>query len=763
MQDNTTSGLGKVINEFDKFEKRVGRGINNIKDGAVGLVSSGYAIENLLGPSIDMSRALGEVASLDVSNEVLKKLQRESLKTSIQFGNSATDMVRSAYDIQSAISGLESNELAAFTRSSNILALGTKSDAATITDYMGTMYGIFKNSADAMGKAVWVELLTGQTAAAVKMFKTTGAEMAGAFTSLGAEAQSAGISLSEQIGILGTLQATMSGSEAGTKYRAFLAGVGNAQKQLGLEFTDSHGRLLPMVNILEKLRGKFGETFDVAESDTLKKAFGSTEATGLIKLLMADLGGLSKSIKDINNISGQANAEEMAKLIADPWERAGASVTALKTIMGNIIQPILIPMVELFISAATKLTEWAERYPFLTKVIGITVLGVLSLAAAVSAVSVAIGVSKLAFSSWALITGKAQAVMWLFNLSLWASPITWFVVGIAAVSAGLYFLITNFGAVKSAVIDFFGAAYGKWQAFREIIENNLFLKVLFAPLLNVVDVVTFVVGVLQKIPQWFLSTKDFFSNFNFFEFIAVIPVYLQEMLLKGVSLIIGFRSRVISIIENNAFLRFAFAPLLLGLKVIDFAVEKIMCIPRTYDRAKQYLSSIDIFESIKGFATATFDYLSRGWDQFESMIRNNAFLRFAFAPLLAGIDVAKYVLENFEKIPKWWQQLKTRLSELNPFAEVEKKIKSLLLIVDKIPGVDLGINVNSNNDNQSPLGANESEQVGRGIFVKNEVPRGGILSEVTNNRGTHIEKLEVNTNGGVDAFNLMNALKMQAS
>lgn len=114
-----------------------------------------------------------------------------------------------------------------------MLAKATKADAATVTSYVGTMYGIFKNQADAMGKAEWVENLAGQTALAVQMFKTTGQQMSDAFTAVGANATSAGIGLSEQVAILGTLQATMGGAEAGTKYKSFLAGVGTAESQNG--------------------------------------------------------------------------------------------------------------------------------------------------------------------------------------------------------------------------------------------------------------------------------------------------------------------------------------------------------------------------------------------------------------------------------------------------------------------------------------------------------------------------------------------------
>ncbi|MDA6077416.1 phage tail tape measure protein [Edwardsiella anguillarum] len=78
-----------------------------------------------------------------------------------------------------------------------------------------------------------MEQIAGQTATAVQMFKTTGDQMSAAFTSLGASATAAGVDVAEQFAVLGQLQATMGGSEAGTKYKAFLAGIGGAQKTLG--------------------------------------------------------------------------------------------------------------------------------------------------------------------------------------------------------------------------------------------------------------------------------------------------------------------------------------------------------------------------------------------------------------------------------------------------------------------------------------------------------------------------------------------------
>ena len=203
LTDMASGPAGKIMTQMDTMTTKVQDGYKKIGYGAAGIWGAGAALDNLLTPAKEMDRALGEVKSLDVADKTLKQLTSTSLKFSMQYGESAADFVRSSYDIQSAISGLVGNELATFTNASNILAKGTKADAATITDYVGTMYGIFKNGADEMGKGQWVEMLAGQTAAAVQIFKTTGGEMSAAFGRLGAEATSNGVAMNEQMAILG--------------------------------------------------------------------------------------------------------------------------------------------------------------------------------------------------------------------------------------------------------------------------------------------------------------------------------------------------------------------------------------------------------------------------------------------------------------------------------------------------------------------------------------------------------------------------------
>ena len=170
--DQITKPIAKISQQFNGLSNNYQQGTMKMASGVAGVAAAGYALNNAMQPAIEMDRALGEVKSLGVRDSALKQLANTSYDFALKYGKSSIDFIKSSYDIQSAISGLNDADLSAFTLSSNVLAAATKADAGTITNYMGTMYGIFKNQAITQGKGNWVEQVTGMTATAVKMFKT---------------------------------------------------------------------------------------------------------------------------------------------------------------------------------------------------------------------------------------------------------------------------------------------------------------------------------------------------------------------------------------------------------------------------------------------------------------------------------------------------------------------------------------------------------------------------------------------------------------
>ncbi|MDP2548902.1 phage tail tape measure protein [Oceanobacter sp. 4_MG-2023] len=484
LTDTVSRPLQNINRTLGSVRQNATAGFDAIRGGAVGVGAAYIGIKTLMEPVYQMENAIGEVRSLGVAEAELTRLKNTALDFSVQYGESAADFVRSSYDIQSAIGGLTNGELAVFTEASNILAKGTKADAATITGYMGTMYGIFQQQAAAMGKSEWVEQLTGQTAAAVKMFKTTGSEMSAAFTSVGANAQAAGIQLHEQMAILGTLQSTMSGSEAGTKYKSFLAGVGAAQKSLGMKFTDSAGRMLPMLDILNALKSRFGETLDVAESDALKTAFGSDEAVSLIKQLMGNTDGLNASITKLGRNTGMDNARDMAAAMVDPWEQFQAVTEGLRIAFGTALLPVINDTLASLTDGLQTIMGWTREFPHLTKWIGLATLSVILLGGAVGLMSIIIGISRAAWAGllimWAfgkiIILGVIRALIYFRKaLILLRTTMLAFIITMGVITSPFWAAVIVISIIIAAVVAaiyLLGDWLGWWEKLGAWFKNT---------------------------------------------------------------------------------------------------------------------------------------------------------------------------------------------------------------------------------------------------------------------------------------------------
>ncbi|EMD2984619.1 phage tail tape measure protein [Salmonella enterica] len=389
--DKLTKPLKQAQSAVTGFADKAEASFKRIGFGVAGLWGAAQGLKGIVDPARDMEGALAEVSSLDVANKTLDQLRKTSQNFAVDYGESASAFVRSAYDIQSAIAGLQGDELPKFTEASAILAKATKSDTGTITSYMGTMYGIFKNTAEKMGRTEWVQQVAGQTATAVQMFKTTGNEMSAAFTALGANAQAMKVSAAEQFAVLGQLQSTMSGSEAGTKYKSLLAGIGNAQKALGLNFTRQDGSAKGITDIIDLIKGKFGDLSKVSDADLLKKAFGSDEAVSMIKLLAGDVDGLKKNINSLGDIKGMDKAVEMAKKMVDPWDQVNSLLEQVRVSIGLRLDPVFAPFLQKIIDGGKAFMKWLDAFPNIARWLGYIATMTLAFAAAGALASITMG------------------------------------------------------------------------------------------------------------------------------------------------------------------------------------------------------------------------------------------------------------------------------------------------------------------------------------------------------------------------------------
>lgn len=474
--DQISKPLGSIQQQITNVSATYQKSTHTMAAGAAGMVGAGFALKNALMPAIEMDRKLGEVKSLGVADDQLKTLAQTAMKFSVEYGKSATEFVAASYDIKSAMGNMTGEELAGITRSSAILAAATKADAATITSYMGTMYSVFKDQADAMGKDNWAENLAGMTAKSVEMFKTTGQGMSDAFKGVGALGKTHGVAIQEQMAVLGMLQGSMSGGEAGTRYKAFMGGVVKAQEKLGMSFTDSNGKMLPMFDIMTKLRDQFGD-LNTVEIEQIKSAFGSDEAVLLITDMIGKTGDLKSNIQQLNEASNLNTAINMAGAMTDQWERLEQGVFAVRTAFGAALLPALLPVISSLADGAMEIIEWTQMFPNLTKYIGFAAVAFLGLVAAGGMFTMITGALKAAWAMMTLgvgITKTVTVAMW--GLSKGVMGVTWaFLKMSAALLVNPIFLIAAGVATAIAAV---GALIYYWDDLKASFGDTAWFQVL---------------------------------------------------------------------------------------------------------------------------------------------------------------------------------------------------------------------------------------------------------------------------------------------
>ncbi|MBI6895249.1 phage tail tape measure protein [Pseudomonas putida] len=459
LTDKVTAPLAKVTQGFNDLAEKSEANIKQIGTGVAGLWGSLTGIEASLEPALEVNRALGDVRSLGVAEDALDALNAKALDFSVTYGENARDFVASAYKIEGAIKGLAGSQLATFTNTSSVLAKATKSDQDVMSEYVGTLYNLQKQQADAMGKSQWVEKLGGQTALAVQLFRTSGEQMKDGFKEAGAIATAAGIDLAEQMAVIGSLSSTMEGGDAGGRYKAFFENIENASDKLGMKFTDTNGKVLPMLDILAKLQGKFGDLRGAAANAKLMEAFGG-EGAQVIGALAQDTDRLKNGMDQLGKVRGLEQAEKMAQAMVDPWQQFGQAVQALRIAFGQALIPMLQPLMTRLVDIGKTLTRWTQIFPNITRLIGLVTLGVLALTTAMAGLTIINGVIGM--------------------LSFLASPIALIVLALGLLVVGVGATIYYWDTLKSKFGD---TAW--FQALVTVLTPAVLLFRIFAAVLQV--------------------------------------------------------------------------------------------------------------------------------------------------------------------------------------------------------------------------------------------------------------------------------------
>lgn len=479
LKDNLSPNVKKAAQSFETLKAKGQAAIADIGFAFGGLMAAGAGIKSLVAPALEMDRAIGNAGLLGVGAEGMERLRKASNDLAMTIGGDALAIANTGIEVKRALNDIDDLELGQANAALHGLSGALNGNVNDAISYAAQMRAIFKKQADEQGVGAFIEDLVGKTEKAAEIFKGSLSDYSGALSSLGATATNLGASQAEQLALIGLVSKQAGGGAAGgAQLKQLYDNIGKAQKELGLKFTDQNGQLLSMGEIADKIKGKFKNGIN---AEQFTAAFGKKGAQAMLEILKQS-DKLKTSIDEINQATGSETAIQKTADASDGFLRFSASVAALKDTIGAAVLPPLYEIAEAAAKGIRVFQGWISQHQWLAKLIGFTAVALIGFGAVIpvlmgikgifTLIATGLGAAKIAGLGFAGFLKVATLAAWKFTAALLANPMTWLVVGIAAVVAGLALLIKHWDTVKAvalATLDSVGAffnekvtAMGQW-------------------------------------------------------------------------------------------------------------------------------------------------------------------------------------------------------------------------------------------------------------------------------------------------------------
>ena len=379
---------------------------------------------------------------------------------------------------------------------------------------------------------IWGKSLDSPQQAAAILVQTANAsnasieDMQQALATIGGPAGQAGMSMqvtSEAIGLLtnkgfSAAQASMDLGHAITQMMAPSAIAKKAMNDLGISFTDAQGNMKKFPDILRDLNQALDKLNPAEKAQKLKAMFGASGAQAILPLLdsvknktndtkvswdayaKAQEKAAGSTKKSTQSLKDQAN--EMQKNVGSSIEQLGGNWESLRNksmksfqgVNGSLIQNAN-QMMQWATTSNSGIAQFTRGFIGLSPSIGTattsvglflrnakTIAGTLSggitgisnfIKVGVGIVQVASGAktATAAFGALAESSKLASIAQWAFNSAILANPITWIVVGIAAVVAGLALFFTKTKTGQQMWSNFVSWLKNAWQSLVQVAQT----------------------------------------------------------------------------------------------------------------------------------------------------------------------------------------------------------------------------------------------------------------------------------------------------
>ncbi len=272
--------------------------------------------------------------------------------------------------------------------------------------------------------------------------------------------------------------AGIKGEKAGTALRTMFTNLAkptkamkNEMEKLGISITDSNGKMLPMRDVMDQLRGKFKGLSKDQQASAAATIFGKEAMSGALAVINASDEDYKKLTKSIDNSTGASErmSKQMEGGIGGSIRRMKSAIESMAISIGDVLAPHIRRAADLLASLADKFTSmpgWAK-----TAVVGIGVF-----AAALGPLILTMGAFTASIGS---IIGTLGPLMLDIKLAgglmgFLGTKAPLAAKGLTLVGTAFKFMLGPIGlaiAAVAAIGTAFVIAYKKSETFRNIVNK----------------------------------------------------------------------------------------------------------------------------------------------------------------------------------------------------------------------------------------------------------------------------------------------------
>jgi TP901 family phage tail tape measure protein len=448
----------------------------------------------------DFESAMSRVGALSGATDA--ELQKMN-KTAQELGSST------AFSATQAAEGMQFLSMAGFNASETIAAMPGMLDMAAAGQVeLGRAADISSNILSAFGLEASEMRRVGDVLTKAFTSSNVNLEMLGnTMQYVGPIAKAAGFSLEEVSAAAGLLgNAGIQGEKAGTALRSVITRLADPPKEasdamdkLGLQITDSNGKMLPMANILGQAEEGMKGMTNAQRTAIASQLAGTEAASAFLALMDTGPDRLKDFTGELENSGGTARRvakEQLDNLNGSLTELKSASEGAAISI-GSTLSPYIRQAAEFIKGLVNRFNNLS---PEMKKAIAITAAVAAGVALIGGPVLLLIGLLPTIAAGFSTLVGIFGA----FNTVMLANPIGLVIVAITALIAAGVLLYKNWDKVKSS-------ASSLWEGIKNAFKKGV--NVAIGWLNTLIDKINMIPGItIPKVEK--LDIKNLSTSYN---------------------------------------------------------------------------------------------------------------------------------------------------------------------------------------------------------------------------------------------------------